>query len=464
MVDSIKIIVFDEKNQFSATLAEQLLARGFFVQALEMDELLSEVSKQPPDVLLFNFSASPSVEQTSIIQEIRGLEEHLPIFVLAPHSDVATAVRLMRAGATDFQLLPPDLEQLDQEIRRAAEVYQLARRVFQKERQSVSQGDFFGIIGQSAKMQENFKTIAKVAKTNATILIQGESGTGKELVAKAIHALSGRPKNKFVDLNCGAIPRELLENELFGHERGAYTGADRRYIGSFERANGGTIFLDEIGEMDPSLQVKILRVLQERGFQRVGGQDRVDVDVRVVTATNRDLAKEVREGRFREDLFYRLNVVPISLPPLRERVEDIPLLARRFLNYYCLKNDKIFLDFHPEAMEALMSYSWPGNVRELENTIERIVVLSNDSQVKFKHLPPNIQETPRSAASLKKAALKNAASKGAVLSLEEVEKITIEEALRKCEGNVLEAAKQLQVGQATLYRKIRKFGIFREEI
>lgn len=462
-MNPIKILAYDEKNPFSSGLAEGLLAHGFQLQFLGMDELLSAVSKEPPEVILFNFNTAPTVEQITIIQEIRAVEDHLPIFVLAPHADVATAVSLMKAGASDFQLLPANLDQLEQNIRRASEVCQLARRVFREEDPSAARGDFFGIVGQSQKMQDNFKTIAKVAKTNVTILIQGESGTGKELVAKAIHLLSGRPKNKFIDLNCGAIPRELLENELFGHERGAYTGADRRYIGSFERANGGTIFLDEIGEMDPSLQVKILRVLQERCFNRVGGTDRVDVDVRVVTATNRNLAKDVEEGRFREDLYYRLNVVPVTLPPLRERREDIPLLARHFLNYYCLRNDKIFLDFHPEAMEVLMSYHWPGNIRELENTIERVVVLSNDSQVKVKHLPPNLQDIPRLAAPPKKL-MKSSVLEGVVLSLEDVEKSAIEEALRRFEGNVLEAAKALKVGQATLYRKIRKFGILREGV
>jgi len=462
-VDSIKILAYDEKNQFSSTIAEELLKRGFSLQTLGMDELLSAVSHEPPQVILFNFNAIPTVDQIAVIQEIRTLEEHLPIFVLAPNSDVSTAVGLMKAGATDFQLLPADMNQLEQNILRASQVYRLTQRVFRGEDQKVAQGDFFGIIGQSQKMQDNFKMVAKVAKTNATILIQGESGTGKELIAKAIHALSGRPKNKFIDLNCGAIPRELLENELFGHERGAYTGAERRYIGTFERANGGTIFLDEIAEMDPSLQVKILRVLQERCFNRVGGNERVEVDVRVVTATNRNLQKEVDEGRFREDLFYRINVVPITLPPLRERPDDIPLLARHFLNILSLKNDKIFLDFHPEALEALMNYRWPGNVRELENTIERIVVLSNDSQVKLKHLPSALQELPRLVPFPKKIQINTHRKDGPALSLEEVEKFAIAEALQQCEGNVLEAAKRLKVGQATLYRKIRKFGIVREE-
>ena len=462
-MDSIKVLAYDEKNQFSQDLIEELVSRGFSLQVLGMDELLSAVTKESPDITLFNFSSTPTVDQVAVLQEIRTMDEHLPIFVLAPSSDVATAVSVMKAGTTDFQVLPAAMNLLEEKLRRACQVYQLTRRVFQAEEKQTIKGDFFGIVGQSSLMQDNFKTIAKVAKTNATILIQGESGTGKELVAKAIHVLSGRPKNKFIDLNCGAIPRELLENELFGHERGAYTGAERRYIGSFERANGGTIFLDEIGEMDPSLQVKILRVLQERSFQRVGGSERVMVDVRVVTATNRDLLKEVEEGRFREDLYYRLNVVPITLPPLRDRPEDTPLLARHFLNIYSLKNDKIFLDFHPEAMEVLINYQWPGNVRELENTIERIVVLSNDSQVKVKHLPENLQEVKRVVSYEKPTPYGNGQGKEELMTLEEVEKFAIESALKKCEGNVMEAAKRLKVGQATLYRKIRKFGISKEE-
>ncbi|HEX5035295.1 MAG TPA: sigma-54 dependent transcriptional regulator, partial [bacterium] len=289
----IPTFVYDEKNQFSPMLFEELTKRGMALAVVSREELFSAITANSPDLVVFNLSATPGVDHLSLIQEIRSIDEHLPIFVLTENSDVATAVSFMRAGSTDFMMLPAGMDDLEASLKRASQMYHLARKVFQVERKAAGKGDFLGIVGQSHKMQENFKLISTVAKSNATVMIQGESGTGKELVAKAIHVLSGRPKHKFVDLNCGAIPRELLENELFGHERGAYTGADRRYIGSFERANGGTIFLDEIGEMDPSLQVKILRVLQERSFQRVGGSEKVQVDVRVVAATNRDLQKEV---------------------------------------------------------------------------------------------------------------------------------------------------------------------------
>ncbi|HCU23427.1 MAG TPA: hypothetical protein DF383_00275 [Deltaproteobacteria bacterium] len=458
----IQTYVYDEKNQFSPLLFEELAKRGFGLRPLGRDEFLKTLAQDLPELVLFNLAVTPDVDHLSLIQEIRAIDEHLPIFVLTENSDVATAVEFMRAGSTHYTLLPAPLDQLEAGLKRSSQMYHLARKVFQAERKAAGKGDFLGIVGQSLKMQENFKMISTVAKSNATVLIQGESGTGKELVAKALHALSGRPKHKFVDLNCGAIPRELLENELFGHERGAYTGADRRYIGSFERADGGTIFLDEISEMDPSLQVKILRVLQERAFQRVGGSEKVRVDVRVVAATNRDLSKEVEAGRFREDLYYRLNVVPIWLPPLRERREDIPILARHFLNIYSLRNDKIFLDFHPEAMEVLINHNWPGNVRELENTIERIVVLSNDSQVKVKHLPPGLQNIDRAIGWTRDQSNASLSAEKEILTLEQIEKQAIQSALKKCEGNVPEAARRLKVGQATLYRKIRKFGIDRE--
>ncbi|MFO1518461.1 MAG: sigma-54 dependent transcriptional regulator [bacterium] len=293
-----------------------------------------------------------------------------------------------------------------------------------------------------------------MAKSKATVLILGESGTGKELVAKAIHSLSDRSKNKFIDLNCGAIPKELLENELFGHEKGAYTSADRRYIGSFERANGGTLFLDEICEMDLPLQVKLLRVLQERSFLRIGGSEKIDIDVRIVAATNRNIQEEVHAGRFREDLYYRLNVVPIVMPPLRERREDIPLLAKHFLNIYSSRNDKLFIDFHPDVVDALMSYDWPGNVRELENVIERVIVLHNDSQVKMKHLPDSFQGLLKKEW---KGASSPSASASLILPLKDLERRAIEQAMKKYKSNIGKVAKALEIGQATLYRKLNKY-------
>jgi DNA-binding NtrC family response regulator len=447
--------VYDEKNRYSQDLTQDWISRGYQVHAAPSDEIASLLAQEPADVLLLNLKGNPDNGVADWITSLKDVDDSVPIVCLTPHSNVEATVRMMKLGLYDFIQLPVEKEILASLIEKAVQFGRLTRRIFYLERQKGWKGEFWGIVGSSPKMQENFKTITNVAKSKATVLILGESGTGKELVAKAIHALSDRSKGKFIDINCGAIPRELLENELFGHERGAYTGADRRYIGSFERAQGGTLFLDEICEMDLSLQVKLLRVLQERSFSRVGGGEKIAIDVRVIAATNRDIQQDVKQGRFREDLYYRLNVVPIVLPPLRERREDVPLLAKHFLDLYSLRNDKIFFDFQPEALEALMSFPWPGNVRELENVIERVVVLYNDSQVKLKYLPPMFHSlTGKSYKSKGKRE-----EEMPILPLKEWERRMIELALKRYEGNITQVAKALGLGQATLYRKIQKFKI-----
>lgn len=395
-----------------------------------------------------------------ILAGIKSVDENLPAVVVAKSRNLEHVIASMKAGAIDYLAYPLNSERLTHSIANAIRLYDLTKRVYLLENQVGWQGSFDGIVGASRAMQEIFGMISMVAKTSATVLITGESGTGKELVAQAIHRLSPMAKKAFIDINCGAIPRELLENELFGHERGAYTGADKKYIGSCERADGGTLFLDEISEMDPLLQVKLLRFLQERSFMRVGGNDLIKVDVRIITATNRNIADDVQSGRFREDLYYRLNVVPIHILPLRERRDDIPLLARHFLEKYSAKNEKIFLDFAPQAMDALMNHDWPGNVRELENVVERAVVLHNDSRVKLNHLPPAIaQIKPMPFASMETDPSMAPLDGQRILPLELVEKYAIEAALKRCMGNISETARKLKVGQATLYRKIRQYGL-----
>lgn len=394
-----------------------------------------------------------------LIKGFHSVDDNMPVIVLTRSKSPESAVAAMKAGAFDYIFYPVDEEKLSTVLQNALKMYDLTKRVYFLESQMGWNGGLEGIVGQSQQMHEIFNMIKMVAKSNATVLITGDSGTGKELVAKAIHNLSDRNKKRFLDINCGAIPRELLENELFGHEKGAYTGADKRYLGSCERATEGTLFLDEISEMDPLLQVKLLRFLQERSFTRIGGNEMIYVDVRIIAATNRDIPKQVETGGFREDLFYRLNVVPIHIPPLRERRDDIPFLAKHFLDKYTTKNDKIFLDFAPQAMEALMAYGWPGNVRELENIVERVVVLNNDSRVKVQHLPPQIQKTaetrPASMVEPSMAPLDGQR----ILPLEMVEKYAIEVALKRCLGNVSEAARKLKIGQATLYRKIKQYDL-----
>lgn len=395
-----------------------------------------------------------------LVEAIRSADDNLPVIVLTRSKSPESAVSTMKAGAYDYLFYPTDVERLRNSISNAIRLYDLTKRVFFLESQVGWTNSFEGIVGQSPQMQEIFGMIKMVSKSNATVLISGDSGTGKELVAQAIHNLSSRGKKRFLDINCGAIPRELLENELFGHEKGSYTGADKRYVGSCERADGGTLFLDEISEMDPQLQVKLLRFLQERSFMRVGGNELISVDVRIIAATNKHIAKEVSANRFREDLYYRLNVVPIHIPPLRDRREDIPLLAKHFLEKYSTKNEKIFMDFAPQAMDALMNYEWPGNVRELENIVERVVVLNNDSRVKYQHLPLQIQKMKSEATVAHHAEPSMAPLDGQrIIPLELVEKYAIEVALKRCLGNVNETARKLKVGQATLYRKIRQYGL-----
>lgn len=421
-----------------------------------LDGYLTVLGLESTDCVILNINDIEEVKDT--LCAIKTFDDAIPVIVVKDGGSIEDAVAIMKSGACDYIQRPVSPEKLQVSLAKAIHLYNLTKRVYLLENQAGWKSSFDDIIGHSPKMQEIFQSITTVAKSNATILILGESGTGKELVARAIHNHSPRAEHPFIDINCGAIPRELLENELFGHERGAYTGADRRYIGCCERAHKGTLFLDEICEMEPALQVKILRLLQERAFTRVGGNESISADIRFVAATNRNITEEVEEGRFREDLYYRLNVVPLRIPPLRERTEDIVLLAKHFLDKYSTKNEKIFVDFASDAINCLMVYNWPGNVRELENVVERVVVLYNDSQVKIKHLPPNIQKVGATHSSIKPF-LNHLGDGQKIIPLELVEKYVIESAIAKCRGDVKEAADKLKVGQATLYRKVKQYGL-----
>jgi two-component system response regulator HydG len=307
--------------------------------------------------------------------------------------------------------------------------------------------EFSGIIGKDPQMQKIYRLIEDIAPTDTTVLIQGESGTGKELVARAIHRKSQRMDKPFIVINCSAYPATLLESELFGHEKGAFTGAIRQKSGRFEQADGGTVFLDEIGEIAPSAQIKLLRVLQSQKFERVGGEKTLTVNVRVLAATNKELLQEVQEGSFREDLFYRLNVIPIQLPPLRKRHNDIPLLARHFLRRFATEQNKEIQDFSSEAMRLLLDYPWPGNVRELENSIEHAAVLAKQSNVEISDLPSTIRNAAASVSS---------ETRGTIF---ENEKKLLQEVLEECDWNKKKAALQLGISRSTLYEKLKKYQI-----
>lgn len=450
-----KVALTGDWDEGMDIIQDALKGSKFEFLVVNQQDLRSLLKKKNCDLLMFCIKGATQ-EVTTRINEIKRVNDSLPIFIFSKTIDVEFIVGNVRNGVDDYFVRPLDKEKFINRIDRELHLYQLTQKVFMSHTE-IDEYRFENIIGRSKVMQDNFQMLAAVAKSNATVLITGESGVGKELVAKAIHRRSVRVPHRIIDINCGAIPRDLLENELFGHEKGAFTGAHKRYQGSFEMAHHGTLFLDEISEMDVMLQVKLLRALQERTISRIGSNDNIKVDVRIIAATNRNLSTMIEAGKFREDLYYRLNVVNIDVPSLRERREDIPLLAKHFLEYYSAKNDKIFLDFSNDSIEALINYDWPGNVRELENTIERLVVLHDSSQVKINHLPSHIQKVDLSIGYADD--VQDIKSEARVIPLEDLERQAIEAALMKFQGNITVAAKKLKIGQATLYRKVKKFGL-----
>ena len=390
---------------------------------------------------------------------------HPPISIMmTAYGSVDTAVEAMKRGAYDFVTKPLNLDKVEMLVSRALR----SRNIEQENRTLKQQVDerygLENVIGESAALREVLDVIRQVAPSSANVLLDGESGTGKELAAHAIHNLSRRSKAKFVTVHCAALSPTLLESELFGHERGAFTGAHERRIGRFEQANGGTIFLDEIGEIDQSTQVKLLRVIsEERTFERVGGNQPLKADVRLIAATNKSLEKLVAEGKFRDDLYFRLNVVHITMPPLRERKEDIPLLVRSFLRHFCKVNEKPLLDLTADAMNTLLTYDWPGNVRELRTAIEHGVVMASGPKITLRELPMNVRRT--AAATLPGGVTPARAfnEKASPLDLHETERKLIMQALATTNGNITAAAKKLGISRRTLHRKINEMNAAKTE-
>jgi len=390
----------------------------------------------------------------SLIEEVLK-RPHAPIVIMmTAYGSVDAAVEAMKRGAYDFITKPLNIDRVEILIRRALRSQQVEQEVVQLKQKVEKKFGLERLIGESGPMQEVFDTVKQVAPTRATVLIQGESGTGKELVAQALHTLSGRPKEKFVTVHCAALPEQLLASELFGHEKGAFTGAIERRVGRFEQANGGTIFLDEIGEIDASTQVKLLRVLsEERSFERLGSNTSLKVDVRVVAATNKDLAQLVREGKFRDDLFFRLNVVTLELPPLRARKEDLPLLVRSFVTQAAQDNGKTVTELTSEAMAAVQRYDWPGNVRELRTAMEHGVVMATGAKVTLRDLPPAVRAAGGSGSG------KFAPPRELALDVHANEEALILQALDSTGGNVTHAARKLGISRRTLHRKLNQMRI-----
>jgi DNA-binding NtrC family response regulator len=384
-----------------------------------------------------------------LLRRVTAEAPGIPVIVLTGHGTVESAVEAMRSGAYDFLTKPLNLDRLSLLVKRALKNRELVLQNRELEREMEGRKSFEHIIGKSPAMLKVFEVVRRVAPTKASVLITGESGVGKELIANALHNLSPRKDNPFIKVHCAALAETLLESELFGHEKGSFTGAASRKKGRFELAHSGTIFLDEIGEIDQSVQIKILRVLQEKKFERVGGEETLEVDVRVVTATNRDLEKEIAEGRFREDLFYRLNVVRVHVPPLRERKDDLALMISAFIREFAQENGKAIEGIDPKARQALYAYDWPGNVRQLRNCMESAVVLSSGPLITLDDLPPSIR--PGSEAPVV------AIPVGSTLA--DAEREVILQTLASCAGNKSKASEVLGIGRKTLHRKLDEYGV-----
>jgi two-component system, NtrC family, response regulator AtoC len=387
------------------------------------------------------------------LRRARSLSTPPICVMMTAYGSIESAVEAMQAGAYHYLTKPNiNLDELELVIQRGLDGRRIESENLNLREQLDKKFGLENIVGASPSMQQIFEIVQQVAPTRATVLITGETGTGKELIAQAIHNLSPRKGGPFIAVHAAALTSTLLESELFGHERGAFTGAVERRIGRFELADGGTLFLDEVGEIEPAMQVKILRVLEERAFERVGGQKTVQVDVRLIAATNRDLKKLVSEGKFRDDLFYRLSVVTVSLPPLRERLDDIPLLANTFLGQCSRENNRPLREMTPDALNVLMAYDWPGNVRELRNTIEQMVVLGRGERLTLRDVPAAI----RGGADLTKIPV---VRPRATMTVEEAERQLIVQALKEMDGNRTRAAEKIGMSRRTLHRKLKKYGL-----
>jgi two-component system response regulator HydG len=449
-----RILVVDDEQSHRTMLKAVLSAEGYEIsEASDGTSAMKAVESDSFDLILMDIRMA-DIDGIEAMRQIKKTSPSMPVVIMTAYASVSTAVDALKSGAYDYLTKPLDIEELKILIQKALEHYRLREEnVFLRERLA-DRFDFSQIIGKSRAMRDLFEALSLVAPSDTTILIYGGSGTGKELVANAIHQNSPRARKPFIKVSCAALPETLLESELFGHERGAFTGAVARKAGRFQLANGGTIFLDEVGEMSPATQVKLLRVLQEREFEPLGGTKTIQVDIRVIAASNKDLETEVKEGKFREDLFYRLNVVPIHLPPLSERKEDIPLLAEHYFRFYKEKNKSSVRGFSPKTMDMMVRHDWPGNVREMENAIERAVLFCQGEYISPQDLPSPIQ-TAQNGQRL--------VSVPAGMTLKQVEKEVVMNCLAETNGNRTQTARILGISRKTLQNKLKEYGISEEK-
>ncbi len=451
------ILIVEDKDSMRKMLTETLSGAGHRVDSAPNGKSAMELVRSKSYDLVLTDLKMPDMDGLQVLSKVKDVDVDTAVILMTAYGTIEDAVLAMKKGAFDFITKPFDTEHLTVLIGRALENRRLVAENSFLRQELMSEHGIANIIGKNENMLEICSLIQKVSKSDAAVLLQGESGTGKELFARAIHSLSPRQDKPYIAINCAAIPRELLENELFGSERGAFTGAHARKMGKFEIAHTGTIFLDEIGDMDISLQAKLLRVLQQKNFERLGGTKPIDIDVRVIAATNMDLNELIKVKKFREDLYYRLSVFPITIPPLRERIGDVPELADFFVQRYCREMSKPSKKLSKDALSLLEKYHWPGNVRELENTIERAVILAEGKTITPEHLAIRLQQTEeirlREGAGLKEigAHAQAQAERGAILRI-----------LKQVRGNKRKAANVLQIDYTTLFDKLKKYNIDKE--
>jgi two-component system, NtrC family, response regulator AtoC len=448
------ILVVEDEPKMQRLLELNLSGEGYSVQsATDAESALKLLRQEKIDLVLTDLRL-PGMDGLEFLQAVKRANAHLPVIMMTAYGTVETAVEAMKAGASDYVLKPFSIEEIKLLVRKELDIHRLREENISLREALGKRFEFRNIVARSARMQEVLATVERVAATNSTVLLGGESGVGKDLIARAIHQHSRRASGPFVKINCTAIPENLLESELFGYEKGAFTGAVTSKPGKFELADKGTIFLDEIGDVPPAIQVKLLRVLQEREFERLGGTKTLKVDVRVVAATNQDLRAALEQGTFREDLYYRLNVVPISIPPLREHKEDIPYLVDHFIERFGRDSGKSIEAVTPAALKLLMDFHWPGNVRELENILERAVALSTGTTIDAADIRLDLSpsKAPREAA-------------GPVpfppegMTLEQFEDEIINEAVRRANGNKSQAARLLGLSRNALRYRLSKMGL-----
>lgn len=443
-----RILIVDDEEIMRTSLCDWLNEDGYITEAVENgNEAINLVKKEGFDLAIVDLKM-PGMDGIELLKQLNVINPKLPVIIITAYATIDSAVMAMKEGAADYLVKPFNPEEISLVIKRLLEHQRLIRENIRLRRELTKKFKFQDLIGKSPKMEKVFEMIKTVAPTKSTVLLRGESGTGKELVARAIHELSPRNKGHFIPIACGAMPDSLLEAELFGYEKGAFTGAVAQYKGRIEMADGGTLFLDEIGDISLKTQVDLLRFIQEREFRRLGGKEILKVDVRLLAATNKNLEEMVKNNTFREDLYYRLNVITIEIPPLRERRQDIPLLIEHFLDRFRLETAKNVEKISGEAMELLMEYDWPGNVRELENVIEHSVVVSKGSEIQLGDLPPYLTKNKKERGLSKTDQ-----------SLAQIEKEHIQNVLNSNNWNIKKSAEILKINRLTLYKKIKKYNL-----